>query len=266
MICCLQGRIGNQMFQYAMAKAVALRLGCELKLNINRVTNVPLSRYNLCLWKGVNNSITDEEPNPITEGDLPYNERLLRSIKCHHSIIGYWQTEKYFSEIRDILKEDFTPRDPLTEAGEATMKLIQEAGDRSVFLTVRRTDYVTSSFHGLLSMDYYTKALNYIGARVKDPVIFVFSDEPEWCKSNLKFDYETIIAGNYNMSSPTVMGREDEELWLMRHCKHAIMANSSYSWWGAWLNDTGIVIGPKKWLVSLRKDYCDIIPERWIKI
>jgi hypothetical protein len=254
------------MFQYAMARAISIRLKCDFKLNTNRVTNVPLSRYNLCLWKGVNNEITSDEPNKIIEQDLPYNLALVSKINKESSLLGYWQTEKYFSEIKGILQEEFKPREPLNDFGIEMEKRILEAGDRSVFLTVRRTDYVTSTFHGVLSMDYYHKAISYISDRVKDPVIFVFSDEPEWCKENLHFPHETIIAGNYDMSTPTHMGREDQELWLMIQCKHAIMANSSYSWWGAWLNDTGIVIGPKNWFLGNSKDHSDIMPSRWIKI
>jgi len=266
MICSLQGRIGNQMFQYAMARAGAIRLNCDLKLNINRLKNNSLSSFNLCLWKGVNLPIVDIEPNPIYEGDLFYNPAIVAYLNCNSSLIGYWQTEKYFKTIKGILQEEFVPREPLTERGLETERLIREAGDRSVFLTVRRTDYVTSDFHGLLSMDYYNQALSIMASKVPNPVIFVFSDEPEWCKENLHFPYETIIAGNYNISTPDKMGREDEELWLMSQCKNAIMANSSYSWWGAWLNDTGVVIGPQRWLLSDKKNTCDIMPDRWIKI
>ena len=118
MICCLQGRIGNQMFQYAMAKAAAIRLNCDLKFNIERLKNVPLSSYNLCLWKGVNLEITEEEGNRYTkiiEGDMPYNQNLVDRITCNSALLGYWQTEKYFSEIKDILKNDFIPREPLTK-------------------------------------------------------------------------------------------------------------------------------------------------------
>lgn len=266
MICCLQGRIGNQMFQYAMAKSLAIKHNCELELNIERLKNVPLATFNLDLWQGVNNKITSSVYNPIIERDMPYNPLLISYANCNSTLIGYWQTEKYFLDIKEILKEEFKPRQPLNSYGLEMEKLILDAGDRSVFLTVRRTDYVTSDFHGVLSMDYYHRALSYIAERVKDPIIFVFSDEPEWCKENLKFPYETIIAGNYDISTPDHIGREDQELWLMRLCKHAIMANSSYSWWGAWLNDTGIVIGPSQWFLSTRKDPRDIMPSRWIKL
>lgn len=266
MICTLQGGMGNQMFQYAMARAEAIKHGCDFKLNIERLKNDSMRQYSLGLWKGVNKEFTTLEQNRIIEQDLPYNPMLLRLVNKDSTFVGYWQTEKYFSEIRSILQEEFVPREELTQRGKETEKLILDAGDRSVFLTIRRTDYVTSNFHGVLSMDYYNKALSIVAEKIKDPIIFVFSDDPEWCKENLKFPYETIIAGNFDMTTPTHLGREDEELWLMRLCKNAIMANSSYSWWGAWLNDTGIIIAPEKWFLSSAKSWRDIIPDRWIKI
>ena len=174
--------------------------------------------------------------------------------------------EKYFKNIRNILCDTFIPRQPLTAIGTQTEKQILDAGKRSVFLTIRRTDYVSNGFHGVLSMDYYDKALKIIASQVENPIIFVFSDEPEWCKENIKLPYEMIVAGNYDMTTKNHLGREDEELWLMKLCKHAIMANSSYSWWGAWLNDTGIITAPKQWFLSTEKDPRDIVPERWIKI
>jgi len=266
MICCLQGGMGNQMFQYAMAKAASLRLNADLRLNLKRFENDRMRQYTLGLWKIVTNGICNDEPNRIVEDGLPYNESLLKRIHADSSLIGYWQTERYFKDIKHILKEEFTPRQNLTSGGFATEKMILDSGNRSVFLTVRRTDYVSSNFHGVLSMEYYNKALDIIASQVPNPIIFVFSDEPEWCKINLKFSYQTIIAGNYDITTGNHLGREDEELWLMRNCKHAVMANSSYSWWGAWLNDTGIVVAPQRWFLSNEKDSSDIIPERWIKI
>ena len=226
-----------------------------------------MRQYSLGLWNGIEEKITDAfGSTKFIERDLPYNPELIKIAGPGVLMWGYWQTEKYFFDIRDELREIFKPKNPLTERGQETLRLIKNAGDRSVFLTIRRSDYVKSNFHGVLDMEYYEKSLSIIASRVQYPVIFVFSDEPEWCKENLKFPYETIISGNFDMTTSTHLGREDEELWLMRNCKHAIMANSSYSWWGAWLNDSGIVIAPERWFISNDKSYKDIIPSRWIKI
>jgi hypothetical protein len=152
-----------------------------------------------------------------------------------------------------------------------TWELILEAGPRSTFLTVCRTDYTKNDFHGVLGLDYYRKALEIVSAKV-DPIVFVFSDEPEWCEENFlgKFQYPMFVCGNYDRTTATHLGREDEELTLMRCCHNAIMANSSYSWWGAWLGADekgGTVIAPRNWFGSeSNEDPRDICPDRWIKI
>ena len=266
-VCVLQGGMGNQMFQYAMAKNMSAKLGVPLLLNTLRFNSCMMRQYSLGLWKGVTEQIVDFEPNRVLERGMPYNKMIQDQIKPGSSIIGYWQTEKYFLEIKDQLQDIFLPKQELTQRGNDTLDKIIAAGDRSVFLTVRRTDYVNSDFHNVLSKDYYDNALRIITNEIPDPVIFIFSDEPEWCKENMNLEYETYIGGNYDMTTKTHLGREDEELFLMMNCKHAILANSSYSWWGAWLSkNPGIRVTPIKWFESTKEDSRDIIPYEWIKI
>ena len=265
-ICCLQGGMGNQMFQYAMAKSISMKLNVPLFLNIHRFDSCNMRQYSLGLWEGVTEPIIPNEYNRIFEQGMPYNEHLLRKVKEGTTLVGYWQTEKYFLDIKKTLQKTFVPKQRMTDVGLKTLSKIKAAGNRSVFLTVRRTDYVNSDFHNVLSKDYYDKAISIIAKKV-DPIIFIFSDEPEWCKENMNLGYETIIGGNYDMTTKTHLGREDEELYLMMHCKHAILANSSYSWWGAWLNDNpGIRIAPKKWFETGKEDSRDIVPSDWIRI
>jgi hypothetical protein len=139
-----------------------------------------------------------------------------------------------------------------------------------VFVTVRRTDYVGNPHHVVLPMDYYRQAAALIATKVSDPEFFVFSDEPEWCEANFKLPYRTTIAGNFDRTIEQHLGREDAELYLMRLCGHAIMANSSYSWWGGWLGADitgGIVIAPKTWVgPAFKEDPRDIVPGRWIRL
>jgi hypothetical protein len=119
-------------------------------------------------------------------------------------------------------------------------------------------------------MEYYREAAALIAARVPDPVFFIFSDDPEWCEANFKLPYHTTIAGNFDRTVEHHLGREDADLCLMRLCGHAIMANSSYSWWGAWLGADikgGIVIAPKSWVGPASKDDPrDIVPGRWVRL
>lgn len=267
----LMGGCGNQMFQYAAGLALARRLGTSLRFDISRYDNPNEFRvYSLGLFKGITAEAgRGMRGTVIREQGLPYNPGLFDRAPKECTIYGYWQTEKYFSEIRTKLLDDFWPARSLTPMHLEVEKKIREVGNRSVFLTVRRTDYVGNSFHGLLPKEYYEEAARIIADHVLNPVFFVFSDEPEWCASNFQLSpHQVIISGNFDRTIKGHLGREDAELWLMRSCKHAVMANSSYSWWGAWLNpDPGLIIAPKNWFgTTSTEDPRDIIPERWLRI
>jgi hypothetical protein len=265
----LQGGMGNQCFIYAAAKKKSIELQCNLALNTSSFQNDPLGRmYSLGLWRGVIEPIINDPiyTNIVKEKGLPYNKQVWDSINSCSIMDGYWQTEKYFYNMTDYFRKVFIPKQELTTHSIYVQNQIRLAGDRSVFLTVRRTDYLTSDFHGILSMDYYLTALDIISKEV-DPEVFIFSDDPEWCKAYFKIPYSSIVAGNYNQTNKDHLGREDEELTLMSHCKHAVLANSSYSWWGAWLNpNPGKIIAPKTWFLSTKEDPRDIVPDRWIRL
>jgi hypothetical protein len=227
--------------------------------------------YSLGLFKGVDAQVVRTlNGQIIREEGFSYQPALLENAPRKCSLVGYWQCEKYFFGLRDELRERLLPREPLPVRSIATQRAILDAGERSVFVTVRRTDYVGSPYHVLLPMEYYREAAALMAARVPDPVFFVFSDDPEWCEANFKLPYLTTIAGNFDRTVEHHLGREDAELYLMRLCAHAIMANSSYSWWGAWLGpDTkgGIVIAPKAWVgPALNSSARDIVPARWIRL
>lgn len=270
----LMGGCGNQLFQYAAGLALARRLGVDLQLDISwyEAPTANHSRlYSLGLFKNIDARIVRTLAGKvIRENGLPYQPKLLETASQKCSLIGYWQCEKYFFHLREELLDRLLPRQPLPPRSSATRQAILAAGKRSVFVTVRRTDYVGSSHLALLPMSYYLEAAAHIAAKFSDPVFFVFSDEPEWCQANFKLPYETIVSGNFDRTVADHLGREDAELYLMRLCSHAIMANSSYSWWGAWLGaDTkgGIVVAPKLWLgPAYNDDPRDIVPDRWIRL
>jgi hypothetical protein len=270
----LMGGCANQIFQYATGLALARRLGVDLKLDISwfeTATPEQPRMYSLGLFKGVDAGVVHSlRGQIIREEGFRYQPAIFENAPQKCSLIGYWQCEKYFFRLRDELRECLLPREPLPARSVATERAILDAGQRSVFITVRRTDYVGNPYHVLLPMDYYREAAALIAAKVADPLFFVFSDDPEWCEANFKLPYRTTIAGNFDRTVERHLGREDAELYLMRLCSHAIMANSSYSWWGAWLGadvNGGIVIAPNSWFgPALQEDPRDIVPSRWLRL
>ncbi len=267
---CLQGGMGNQMFQYAMGLSQARRLGADFQLDTGGFARDSLRQYNLGLWKGIMEPLTRGSVPSIRETSMPYDQELVNRIKDGDCLFGYWQTEKYFTEVRQQILEVFIPKQPLTRRALDLIEMIQREGQRSAFLTVRRTDYLRTDFHGVLGMDYYLMACQMVAEHTSDPHFFVFSDEPEWCQTNFKLPHRFSIAAGNDQTTPTHLGREDEDLWAMSMCQHAVMANSSYSWWGAWMSSAPdhlrIVTAPRRWFNNAPEDPKDVIPERWRKL
>lgn len=178
---------------------------------------------------------------------------------------GYWQTEKYFTHIADELRKEITPIKPLSEYSQSIRAEIQKTN--AVSLHVRRGDYITdtsaNAYHSVCSMEYYQRAITYMTERIPSPHFFIFSDDYEWSVENFKFLKHpfTCVRGSEE--------RNYEDMRLMAQCKHHIIANSSFSWWGAWLNPSKEkqVIAPKQWFANAPKnDTRDLLPEEWVKM
>lgn len=267
----LQGGMANQAIIAAAALSAAQRLSTTIGFNTSCYHNDPMRQYSLGLWQGFQDvpisSYPPQEPI-VREAGLPYSQELVDNLHDGCTMVGFYQCEAYFKDIKSLLKEKFVPRQLLTDKAKQTLRMIESAGPRSTFLTIRRSDYTNNDFHGVLSAEYYLKALEVVAAKI-DPIVFVFSDEPEWCEANLKLPCPTFISGNYDQTTPNHLGREDSELWCMFHCHNAILANSSYSWLGAWLGADelgGTVVAPEKWFYKAPEDYRDIVPSRWTKL
>jgi hypothetical protein len=176
-------------------------------------------------------------------------------------IDGYWQTENYLIDIKDTILNDFQLKLPLrNELKEIALKI---SDSNSVSIHIRRGDYAqdkkTNAHHGTCSLEYYQEAIKLITEKIQNPIFYIFSDDIEWVKENLKINYPKYhVEGN--------KGFEDME--LMKNCKHNIIANSSFSWWAAWLNTNKekIIIAPKNWLNNPKFDTSDVVPNSWIKI
>lgn len=165
---------------------------------------------------------------------------------------------------RSTILEDFTFINMPNKRNQSVLNMIDSKN--SISIHVRRGDYVsnaaTNKYHGLCDLGYYKKSIDYISKRVESPVYYIFSDDISWCKINLK------IKGNVTYISHNNGDNSWEDMRLMSRCKHNIIANSSFSWWAAWLNTNldKIVIAPRNWYKDLPRNMTDIIPSSWLTV
>jgi hypothetical protein len=281
--------LGNQMFQYATARRLAHVNGADLLLYLGdryhagakrsfRLDNFAISarfaaeaeagglrrmsRLKRRLARFLPGLKPPNDPEVVREETLRFNPAIL-GLHGNVKLAGAWQCERYFSDIADILRREFTLRAELDARNRETLARILSGP--SAFIHVRRGDYVTSTkinrLYGTCSLDYYEAGLHILRARTGTALrLFVFSDDPAWVRQMQIGGNEAVIV-DWNGNTP------ERDLALMRACSHAIIANSSFSWWGAWLGDEGerTVIAPRAWF-RRRSDYEDIVPERWIRL
>jgi hypothetical protein len=271
MIAYLHGGTANTLFQYAMGYAQAKRFNEELLLDVTSFQRDHMRQYTLSLFPNIKNTLVTGTVPTIHEGQMPYDQALVDRIKPGDCLKGYFQSERYFKQYKYELQDLFMPGDLTPQTDKMAQKIVNK-GQRSVFLTVRRTDYVGNTYHGEMTMDYYNAALKIISERV-DPYVFVFTDDIPWVRDNFRIPYDMEIAGNYDRTTRDHLGREDEDLFLMSLCPHCVLANSSYSWWGCYLgeeetfNYNKIVIAPEKWFgPDCHEDPRDVYCSNWIVI
>lgn len=264
----LIGGLGNQMFQYAIARHLALVHDADLKLDLSEFEKYKLHSYSLQHFNIIENHASDEDLSvveSIKERHFHFNEDF-KLIANDSLLNGYWQSEKYFHEIRETILSDFSVKEALSGTDLEVSKRIGDSN--SVSLHIRRTDYVTGSYNDqifdVLDLSYYQRAVEDLSARQDELKLFIFSDDPDWVRSNVNFDLpvEYVVHNNAETNY--------EDLRLMSLCQHNIIANSSFSWWGAWLNDHANkrVYAPVQWFNSNVRnlDSKDIVPESWTKI
>jgi len=258
----LKGGLGNQMFQYAYGRKLILLDKKDVVFDISFFgdarESIDTNRPFLLDKFIINNSIKFEN---IKEN---FFQKIVKKIISNITgEYGFYQNEKYFKDIEDVIRKEFTLKDQLSGVSKKAEVEISNSKN-SVSIHIRRGDYVTDKntniHHGTCGLDYYQNAIKYILDVVESPTFFIFSDDIEWVKENLKIENCVYV------SNPEI--KDYEELILMSKCRHNIIANSSFSWWGAWLNKTSdkIIVAPKQWLANKTANELDILPSSWIQI
>lgn len=279
-----QGRLGNQMFQYALYRSLE-EMGKQVFLDCEHPVN-PKEKNQLDIFKKIRYQRADrEESERLGNCKWTVYNRICRKLKhptkrSHYMekpddsllslseldgcyLDGFWQSERYFIDIREKILQEF--EFPSLTDGDNIKCLERIQSNNSVSIHIRRGDYVSSkymgTYGGICTPDYYQKAVQYIESRVENARYFVFTDDPDWVLNNFVFPEHSECV-THNISSTTSY----VDMYLMSQCKHNIIANSSYSWWGAWLNQNAekIVVMPGKW--TNHHDNKDIVCKDWICI
>jgi len=289
----LCGGLGNQMFQYAFSRAMSLKYGKKLKITYTTLPGQSIHN-GFELSKVFSLDVDIATFNDIRKVlDLFHTSSVFRKIVSNRQycffrhkffvteqelyrfsdevfsnsdlfLSGYWQSENFFLDFQDVIRKDFSFSDCNDDRTLGYLNKIKRG--LSLSIHVRRGDYISNikaaSVHGVCSIDYYKKAFSIISKKFPEINVFMFSDDLDWVEST----YRSIIP---NMTIVENIGSSSfKDMYLMSNCHHHIIANSSFSWWGAWLNPSRdkSVIAPKNWFVSPDKNIKDLLPDYWIKI
>ena len=240
------GRLGNQMFQFAALKGIARHHGYQFcfppSQNKNEWTDHQLLiPFKLGSTNELNIQYIDFDRPTYQEKGFGFDQDLFDKCPDWVTIQGFFQTEKYFKHIKQELKLDFTFKDDIQNP---CVDMISQL-DNPVALHIRRTDYITNPNHTCLGLDYYERALNIF----PNQTFLIFSDDPQWCQNQELFEDDRFM----------ISDNDDQyiDMCLMTMCKGHIIANSSFSWWGAWLSNSERVIAPKGWFEGSNNSHLD---------
>jgi len=252
------GRLANQMFQYASVKGIAMNRGYEFCIPPkdvfgNRDNNVRTSDVTIYDCFSLSEVKKSTIRNPLVqESGFHFDENIFTNCPDNVDLFGYFQSEKYFKHIESDIRKDFTFNDNLLEICNSFVK--ENFPDTDIIsLHIRRGDYVSNPNHPVQTLDYYKEALN----KMPNLPVIVFSDDHEWCKQQDLFSSDRFSVSEGNST--------DADLCLMSLCNYHIIANSSFSWWGAWLAKSEKVVAPRNWFGGdcLTKNTKDLYLSDW---
>jgi hypothetical protein len=286
----VQGGLGNQLFQYAFGRVLANETSSKLIINTklleSKRKNVTTREFGLSKFgfqfetsSDVNRVIKFYDGKLgfvfkklssllfgyiyVDENNSTFNFPIESKQNKNYIFNGYWQSKVYFEKIKDILRDEIRSSYVLPKSLQSIAKIVAESN--SVSLHVRRGDFITNpkarELHAVCDVDYYFEAIEKIRTRVHAPFFIIFSDDPNWAKEQIGNHVPCLIVSGHYEILP------HDEMVLMSYCKHHIIANSTFSWWGASLNpnEDKIIVSPKKWYLD-NSDMKKLIPESWILI
>jgi hypothetical protein len=289
----LFGGLGNQMFQYAFGRHLAIKHNTQLVLDLSYVqSKFPLKKWTTPMqyelhifpihatlkhniFKSsilypfakleyiIKSQMYEKNMYNLFENNFLFNESYLNVNENNIFVRGIFQTEKYFNSIEHIIREDFKFKAILDVQNLQHVHLIQNTN--AVSIHIRRGDYVNIKKNAqkflALDLEYYQKAIDVLATKIADPTFFIFSDDINWVKGNLKINFP-----KYYIKNNTAKNTSYIDMQLMSMCKHNIIANSTFSWWAAWLNtnQNKIVIAPKRWFQHLAND--NLLPNTWVQL
>ena len=277
----LNGGLGNQMFQYAAARAIALANSASVELDMSWFGSDPARTYALgpfAIAAKPKIYLLDRVKKPrflakwlrnrntrlpvFEEAHFHYDAEVLR-MEPPVLLKGYFQSERYFASISQQIAKDFKIQ---TQPSAKALNILRRIGETdAICVHFRRGDYIQkpkiNAIHGTSSMEYYTSALEWVLRGLAHPHLFVFSDEPDWVRDHFKPHIPMTLVDMHSAEEA------HEDMRLMAACQHFVIANSTFSWWAAWLgtHNGKRVAAPKRWFQSSEHDTRDLLPESWQK-
>ncbi|MDF2455962.1 MAG: hypothetical protein K0R51_1955 [Cytophagaceae bacterium] len=282
----LQGGLGNQMFQYAMGRALSELHESPLELDLDFLLDRSI-KSDTFTFRGYDLDVFSLQVEIADKGqEFKYSaqtvwDKIKSGFKTKHRykepffqydanallqqpdvyLDGYWQSPNYFKNIEQQLRLDFKFRYPIGKDSEPLHDKINTTD--SICVNIRRDDFLTNSYHGVCGMNYFNPAIELMTEKLDNPHLFVFTDDHQWCIDHFKSDIPMDIVGVEHNGV-----KYSNKLQLMTSCKHFIIPNSTFAWWAVWLSNKkdSLVIAPKNWFADPSIDTSDLIPAHWLRV
>lgn len=287
----LKAGMGNQMFQYAFGLRMARLLDTDLSLDLSllldraRGTDHVYRDYDLTIFKlqakfsiaphllrtlyktksakvcKTTRAWIARNKLYIREPHFSVSKEILENPKNNSLYEGWWQSERYFSEIEEEIRQEFAFKTPIIPTSEILLSKIKNS--EAICLNVRRTDFLKTASLNTTNRAYFLKAAEQMAQKIQNPHFFIFSDDVKWCAEHLNLPFKSTLVTHTHKGE-----KFGNYMQLMTACQHFIIPNSSFAWWAVWLNKNlnKQVIAPKNWFAEGDYDTSDLVPNHWERL